>query len=140
MAAIELAAWLREQCAKYIFDVAGVFHRRGEEHDWPLVAANDAGLEAQLRKGGHLLPLPKMPMESRPGEGRSGDIPISRSPARLSRPAITPLTSKSRAGTPLENAAGRRAASLSTPGTRTSGSRICIGRAPSVRSRTTPRT
>jgi hypothetical protein len=57
---IKLEEWLRERCAEYVFDVAGVFHRQGE-HAWPIVANDPAELEQRLEEGGHLLPLPKEP-------------------------------------------------------------------------------
>lgn len=57
---LELEGWLREQCAGYAYDLRGVFRSRGD-HPWPLTAAGEADLEAQLAAGGHLLPLPKEP-------------------------------------------------------------------------------
>jgi Restriction endonuclease EcoRV len=57
---LTLAAWLREQCASYAFDVAGIFNRPGEDC-WPLSAASMDDLETQLIDRGHLLPLPREP-------------------------------------------------------------------------------
>ncbi len=57
---LDLAAWLREQCAGYAFDVAGIFNRPGDGR-WPLTASDADDLEAQLIDRGHLLPLPKEP-------------------------------------------------------------------------------
>lgn len=56
----DLESWLRAACAGYSFDLRGVFRRTGE-HGWPLSAADEHDLEAQLAEGGHLLPLPKEP-------------------------------------------------------------------------------
>lgn len=56
----DLESWLRDACAEYAFDLRGVFRLTGE-HDWPLSAADEHDLEAQLAQGGHLLPLPKEP-------------------------------------------------------------------------------
>lgn len=57
---LDLSAWLREQCASYAFDVAGIFNRPGDDR-WPLSASSLQDLEAQLIDRGHLLPLPREP-------------------------------------------------------------------------------
>jgi hypothetical protein len=57
---IDLAIWLRAQCASYAFDVAGIFNRPGDAR-WPLTATSVDDLETQLITTGHLLPLPKEP-------------------------------------------------------------------------------
>lgn len=51
---------LRKICAGYKFEPVAVFKRSGD-HPWPLVAKDEADLEAQLLGGGHFLPLPKEP-------------------------------------------------------------------------------
>ena len=53
-------AWVREQCASFVFDVSAVFQRHGD-HAWPFTANDEQDLEAKLLAGGHLLPLPKEP-------------------------------------------------------------------------------
>jgi hypothetical protein len=58
---LDLGAWLREQCAEYRFNVAGVFQRDSDVSFWPLAAASPVELEQRLMEGGHLLPLPKEP-------------------------------------------------------------------------------
>ncbi len=58
--AFDLATWLREQCAGYVFDVAGIFNRPGADR-WPLQATSLADLETQLIDREHLLPLPQEP-------------------------------------------------------------------------------
>lgn len=55
-----LEDWLREACARYNFDIRGVFRLRGN-HGWPVSAANETELELVLTVGEHLLPLPKEP-------------------------------------------------------------------------------
>jgi len=60
MAEADVLDWLRDRCAEFEFDVAGVFKRHGD-HDWPFDAAGPEDLEAKLLAGGHLLPLPKEP-------------------------------------------------------------------------------
>jgi hypothetical protein len=57
---MELLPWLRDRCAEFTFDAAGVFRRSGE-HRWPLHAVDEDDLEGQLAEGGHLLPLPTEP-------------------------------------------------------------------------------
>jgi hypothetical protein len=56
-----LMAWLRDQCADFVFAPAGVYLIEGGDHEWPLVAENPQDLEAQLDSGGHLTALPKEP-------------------------------------------------------------------------------
>ncbi len=58
---LDLRTWLREQCADYRFNVAGVFQRDSDVSSWPLEAAGPAELEERLTQGGHLLPLPSEP-------------------------------------------------------------------------------
>lgn len=55
--AIEL---LRQTCAGYEFEPIAIYKKRGA-HDWPLKAANEDALAAQLAAGEHFLPLPKEP-------------------------------------------------------------------------------
>jgi hypothetical protein len=55
---IDVQAWLRQQCAEFVFRPEGVYVANGD-HDWPLVAADAADLTAQLDGGGHLVSLPK---------------------------------------------------------------------------------
>lgn len=57
---VSVEDWLREQCTAYAFGIGGVYRIQGE-HPWPLVAENEADLQAQLETGGHILPLPKEP-------------------------------------------------------------------------------
>jgi hypothetical protein len=57
---LDLAAWLRELCGSYVFDVGGTFNRPGGG-SWPLTATDVADLEKQLAERGHLLPLPSEP-------------------------------------------------------------------------------
>lgn len=57
---MDVLVWLREQCARYEFDVAAVYRRSGA-HDWPLIARDSDDLARKLADGGHLLPLPKEP-------------------------------------------------------------------------------
>jgi hypothetical protein len=52
--------WLREQCADYEFDLAGVFRLNGHL-SWPIAADDAAGLAQTLAEGGHILPLPQEP-------------------------------------------------------------------------------
>jgi hypothetical protein len=52
MGAVDLADWLRQQCAEYKFDLAGVFRRDSEAAKWPVTAASPAELEAVLARGG----------------------------------------------------------------------------------------
>jgi hypothetical protein len=58
---LDLANWLRRQCAEYRFDIGGVFRRDSELATWPVVARDPDDLEACLGARGHLLPLPKEP-------------------------------------------------------------------------------
>jgi hypothetical protein len=58
---LDLRTWLREQCAKYRFNVGGVFQRDSDVSSWPLQAVGPAELEERLVQGGHLLPLPREP-------------------------------------------------------------------------------
>lgn len=52
--------WLREQCADYEFDLAGVFRLNGDL-SWPVTAASPFELAQTLADGGHILPLPQEP-------------------------------------------------------------------------------
>jgi hypothetical protein len=52
--------WLREQCAEYEFDIAGVFRLNGNL-SWPIVADDASTLAQTLADGGHILPLPREP-------------------------------------------------------------------------------
>jgi Restriction endonuclease EcoRV len=52
--------WLREQCAEYEFDLAGVF-KFGGHLSWPIAAADVTALAELLSEGGHILPLPQEP-------------------------------------------------------------------------------
>lgn len=56
--ALDLQTWLREQCADFVFQPAGVYVEQGQ-HEWPLVAADSEELTAVLDAGGHLVSLPK---------------------------------------------------------------------------------
>jgi hypothetical protein len=58
--AIDLRAWLREQCASYRFELAGILQRVGRPI-WPVSAITPSDLEQKLTDGGYLLPLPKEP-------------------------------------------------------------------------------
>jgi hypothetical protein len=51
-------AWLREQCAEFVFLPAGVSVEQGD-HPWPLVAENPQDLTTKLHEGDHLVSLPK---------------------------------------------------------------------------------
>jgi len=55
---LDLLAWLREQCAEFVFLPAGVYVEQGD-HDWPLVAHGPSDLTAKLEEAGHLVSLPK---------------------------------------------------------------------------------
>lgn len=55
---IDLLAWLREQCAEFVFLPAGVYVEQGD-HDWPLVAQGPGDLTTKLDEAGHLVSLPK---------------------------------------------------------------------------------
>jgi hypothetical protein len=57
---ISVEKWLRAQCSEYGWGLGGVFRSKGE-HDWPLIATDEADLEAKLNEGGHILPLPEEP-------------------------------------------------------------------------------
>lgn len=52
--------WLRKQCSEYRYNLGGVFRLEGDL-TWPVRAASPEDLEALLRAGGHILPLPKEP-------------------------------------------------------------------------------
>lgn len=54
---IDLESWLRETCGRYSFDLRGIYQAQGT-HSWPIVANDQAELEAIVSQG-HLLPLPK---------------------------------------------------------------------------------
>jgi len=54
----DLVAWLRHQCAEFVFLPAGVYVEQGD-HGWPLVAHGTAELTAKLEEAGHLVSLPK---------------------------------------------------------------------------------
>lgn len=58
MPPLDLHAWLRTQCAEFVFLPAGVYVEQGE-HDWPLVAQSNEELTATLDAAGHLVSLPK---------------------------------------------------------------------------------
>jgi Restriction endonuclease EcoRV len=60
MESLDLLGWLRQTCADYPFNLAGLFHREGT-HTWPLVANSAKELEDKLIAGGHILALPKEP-------------------------------------------------------------------------------
>lgn len=60
MAMDALLDLLRKLSAKYTFAPIAIFQRTGD-HAWPLVAKDEAELEAKLADGGHFLPLPKEP-------------------------------------------------------------------------------
>jgi hypothetical protein len=57
--ALDLSEWLRRQCADFRFDLGGVFRCDSDRAEWPVHAASPNELEASLKRGGHLLPLPK---------------------------------------------------------------------------------
>ncbi|KUI09902.1 restriction endonuclease [Mycolicibacterium acapulense] len=52
--------WLREQCADYVFDLAGVLRLKGDL-SWPITAVDASNLAQALIAGRHMLPLPKEP-------------------------------------------------------------------------------
>lgn len=54
----QLQEWLREQCAAYTYDLAGVLRLSGDA-SWPVVAHDIDQLAQTLKEGGHILPLPK---------------------------------------------------------------------------------
>ncbi len=54
----DLQAWLREQCAEFVFRPEGVYVATGD-HEWPLVARSAEELTQRLDDGGHLVSLPK---------------------------------------------------------------------------------
>lgn len=56
---LDLKSWLRTECAKYRFDIAGVLQRNSDQARWPVHAETPDELHHQLKAGGHLLPLPK---------------------------------------------------------------------------------
>ncbi|ABQ68820.1 hypothetical protein Swit_2461 [Rhizorhabdus wittichii RW1] len=51
---------LREVCAGYAFQPLAIY-KAGGNHKWPLIAASEDDLSAQLAAGDHFLPLPKEP-------------------------------------------------------------------------------
>lgn len=55
-----LIQWLRDACARHRVEPIAVY-REGRGHEWPVVANDEASLQAELRNGGHFLPLPKEP-------------------------------------------------------------------------------
>ncbi len=57
-AALDLQAWLRQQCAEFVFLPAGVYVEQGD-HDWPLIAHDGEELTVKLEEAGHLVSLPK---------------------------------------------------------------------------------
>jgi hypothetical protein len=142
---IDLNDWLRERCGEYTFDVTAVFHRLGD-HDWPvtLTAAGASDLEKQLAETGHLLPLPKEPAalanilevslvdfllraaerdrDSRRPEAANADIRMSSSPGPASTARSGLSTSRSHGVTTRKPGCAPRAASPSTPETRSSAS------------------
>lgn len=54
----DLHAWLRQQCAEFVFLPAGVYVEQGD-HEWPVVARDAADLTSKLDETGHLVALPK---------------------------------------------------------------------------------
>lgn len=57
---MDLIKWLRETCSEYTVAPAAVFQKTGKV-EWPITIKDEADLYAQLRDGGHFLPLPKEP-------------------------------------------------------------------------------
>jgi hypothetical protein len=55
-----LIQWLRDACARHRVEPIAVY-RASLDHEWPLVARDEASLQAALLDGGHFLPLPKEP-------------------------------------------------------------------------------
>ena len=55
-----LLAWLKDACSRYTLEPIAVY-RAGRNATFPLVAADEADLQAQLLAGDHFLPLPKEP-------------------------------------------------------------------------------
>jgi hypothetical protein len=55
-----LIRWLRDACSRFRVEPVAVYRSSGN-HAWPLVAPDEVSLQAQLREGGHFLPLPKEP-------------------------------------------------------------------------------
>jgi hypothetical protein len=51
---------LRDACADYSFEPIAIYKAHGQ-HEWPLVATNDAELAEKLSAGDHFLPLPREP-------------------------------------------------------------------------------
>jgi Restriction endonuclease EcoRV len=51
---------LRQICAGYTFEPIAIY-KAGGEHEWPIVAHDEADLADQLSEGDHFLPLPKEP-------------------------------------------------------------------------------
>lgn len=58
MASLDIEPWLRTTCSVYSFDLLGIYQARGD-HAWPVLAHNEAELQAAVSGGGHLQPLPK---------------------------------------------------------------------------------
>lgn len=56
----QLLLWLREFLSGHNLDPIAVYRLSGD-HDWPLVANDEAELARKLAQGGHLLALPKEP-------------------------------------------------------------------------------
>ena len=56
----KLLTWLRSACARYQLEPVAVY-RAGRKAHFPLIADDEAELQAKLRAGGHFLPLPKEP-------------------------------------------------------------------------------
>ena len=56
----KLLAWLRSACHRYTLEPIAVY-RAGKTSAFPLVASDEADLQAKLKSGGHLLPLPREP-------------------------------------------------------------------------------
>lgn len=55
-----LIDWLRDTCALYQVEPVAVY-RPSPNRSWPLIAPDETSLQAELRAGGHFLPLPKEP-------------------------------------------------------------------------------
>lgn len=58
---LDLAAWLRQVCANYCFDVAGILQTDSVRAEWPVTATDPDDLRQKLDERGHLLPLPREP-------------------------------------------------------------------------------
>ncbi len=55
-----LVRWLKATCDRYRLEPVAIY-RANPGHEWPLVANNEADLQAQLEAGDHFLPLPREP-------------------------------------------------------------------------------